>query len=260
MKKQLTQSQPQRVKDREFTLCGWNTCIRFFEARPKDLLRLFFSKKRSSQLGSAKKWCAEHKLPYRQLDVESLNKVAAGTHHEGVVMVVRPLELLPVHPLIRGGLGPRGLAIAMDRISNTHNVGAILRSCAFFGADGLILSDEEGQAGFTSSTARTAEGAMEVTPVYRCSDLSSALRDFKSRKVFILGTDLKAEESIHDTKVHFPCIVVLGNEGEGLSMKIKKRCDRVVRIPGVNQVQSLNVSVAAGVILADLCHRRNSVK
>ena len=128
------------------------------------------------------------------------------------------------------------------------------------GADGLIVSDEEGQAGFTSSTARTAEGAMEVTPVYRCSDLSSALRDFKSRKVFILGTDLKAEESIHDTKVHFPCIVVLGNEGEGLSMKIKKRCDQVVRIPGVNQVQSLNVSVAAGVILADLCHRRNSIK
>ena len=239
---------------------GWNTCMRFFETRPQDLLRLFFSKKRSSQLGSAKKWCAKHKLPYRQLDAESLNKVAAGMHHEGVVMVVQPVKPVPVHSFVRGGLGRRGLAVALDRIGNPHNLGAILRSCAFFGVDGLIVPDEEGQAGLSPAAARTAEGAMEVTPIYRCSDLSSTLRDFKSRKVFVLGADLEAEQSIYDTKIRFPCVVVLGNEQEGLSSRIKKRCDQVVRIPGAGQVQSLNVSVAAGVVLADLYRRRNSNK
>ncbi|KMP11385.1 tRNA methyltransferase [Candidatus Nitromaritima sp. SCGC AAA799-A02] len=234
--------------------------MRFFESRPRDLLRLFFSRQRSSQLGPVKKWCADHKLPYRQLDAESLNKVAAGTHHEGVVMVVRPQEPLPIHPFIREGLGRRGMAVALDRIGNTHNVGAILRTCAFFGADGLVLSSEEGQADLTSSAARTAEGAMEVTPVYRCSDLSSTLRDFKSRNVFVIGADLEAELSIYDVEVRFPCVVVLGNEQDGLSVKIKKRCDQVARIPGTDEVQSLNVSVAAGVILAHLCRRRDSGK
>ena len=77
-------------KQEEFTLYGWNACMSAFKKRPESLLRLFYSRTRGSQLKEVKVWCAEKKLPFRQLDQESLNKVASGTHHEGIVMVVRP--------------------------------------------------------------------------------------------------------------------------------------------------------------------------
>ena len=260
MNNQSVSLESRRIKNTEFTLYGWNTCMQFFKNRPEDLCRLFFSKQRSSALGSVKKWCAVHKLPYRELDLESLNKVASATHHEGVVMVVRPLEPSSAHSFIRGGLGEKDIAVALDRIGNTHNLGAILRTCAFFGVEGMVVSNQEGQARLTASAARTAEGAMEITPIYQCTDLVSTLRDFMSRNVYVIGADLNANQSLYDIEIRFPCVLVLGNEQEGLSSSVKKRCDQVVSIPGAKKIQSLNVAVAAGVVLAELTRCRDSKK
>ena len=258
MNNQSIPFEPQRIKDKEFTLYGWNTCMQFFKNRPKDLCRLFFSKQRSSQLGSVKKWCATHKLPYRELDLESLNKVASAIHHEGVVMVVRPLKPSSIYPFIKGGLEEKSIVVALDLVGNTHNLGAILRTCAFFGVDGMVVSNEEGQARLTASAARTAEGAMEITPIYQCADLASALYDFMSQNVYVLGADIKVNQSLYDIEMRFPCLVVFGNEQEGLSSSVKKRCDQVVCIPGAKKIQSLNVAVAAGVVLSELVRCRDS--
>lgn len=241
-------------------MCGWNACMQAFERRPKEIRRFFFSKERSSSVGAIKKWCSEHKLPYRELDAESMNKAAGSVHHEGVVLVVRPLRRENIHVLIERGLPQDGLLVALDRVGNVHNVGAILRSCAYFGAIGLLIGLKDGQALMTPAGARTAEGAMEIVPIYECSDLPSALRDLRARKAFVLGADPDAEQSIYDVKLTFPCVAVVGNEHEGLSEQVKKRCDALVRIPGTGNskapLQSLNVSVATGVMLAELRRRQ----
>ena len=91
-------------KQEEFTLYGWNACMSAFKKRPESLLRFFFSRARASELKEVKSWCAEKKLPFRQLDQESLNKVASAMHHEGIVMVVRPRTCGSVHKLIRGSI------------------------------------------------------------------------------------------------------------------------------------------------------------
>ena len=85
-----------------------------------------------------KKWCAEHKLPYRELDEAAISRAAASVHHEGLVMVVRPLPLPSIHSLVDKGLSGGSFALALDHVDNTHNVGAILRSVAFFGVVGLL--------------------------------------------------------------------------------------------------------------------------
>ena len=260
MNNQYLPVESKRLKDKEFTLYGWNTCMQFFKNRPEDLCRFFFSKQRSSALGAVKKWCSVKKLPYRELDLESLNRVASSIHHEGVVMVVRPIQSASIHSFNKDGLGEKGVAIALDRIGNTHNLGSILRTCAFFGVEGMVVSNQEGQARLTSSAARTAEGAIEVTPIYQCADLASALRDFISRNVYVLGADLNAKQSLYDIAIRFPCVLVLGNEQEGLSSRVKKRCDQVARIPSLKIIQSLNVGVAAGVAVAELIRRRDFSK
>ncbi len=234
---------------------GWNACQAVFEHRPEAILRAFFSRARSSQVGSLKRWCAAHKLPFRELDEDSLNQVAASVHHEGVVMVVRPRAPQPAFGLVRKGLPADGLVMALDRVTNPHNFGAILRCCGFFDVAGLVTSSEGGAALPTPSAARMAEGALETVPIYLAADLASTLRDFHERRVFVLGADLAAEPSLYDTRVRFPCVAVLGNEQEGLSDRVQARCDAVVKIPGGGALQSLNVGVAAGIVLAELRRR-----
>ena len=250
-------TRPQKPKDREFTVYGWNACLAVFENRPKDIQRVFFSKDRSAGFAAVKRWCQSHKLPYRELDLESLAKVAASSHHEGAVMVVRPRTPQSVHGVTRKPLKPGSIMVALDRVGDTHNLGAILRSCDFFGVDGMIVGAHEDQARITSSAARMAEGAFETIPIYQSSDLASALRDFQKQEAFVLGTDVAADQSLYDAEIPFPCVVVVGSEKDGLSDKVKRRCDLLVKVPGKGNMQSLNVSVATGVLLAELNRRRN---
>ena len=204
-----------------------------------------------------KRWCQKQKLPYRELDSESLAKVAHSTHHEGAVIVVRPRTLSSVHGLTRKPPKPDSVMMALDRVGDTHNLGAILRSCDFFGVQGMIIGSHEDQAMITSSAARMAEGALERVPVYQSSDLASALRDFQKQGVCVVGADVNSSHSLYEAKISFPCTVVVGNEKEGLSDKIKKRCDLLVKVPGHGTMQSLNVSVATGVLLAELNRRKS---
>lgn len=245
-------------KQEEFTLYGWNACMSAFKKRPESLLRMFFSRARATELKDAKAWCSEKKLPFRQLDQESLNKVASGMHHEGIVMVVRPRTCGSVHKLIRGSIPENGIVVALDGIDNPHNQGAIIRSCAYFGVHGLIVPGTGKVTGITPSAARMAEGGWESVSVYNSSDLSSSLRDCREQGWCVVGADPSAKESLSSAKIGFPAVLVLGNEHEGLSDRVKSRCDTLVTIPGKGDMQSLNVSVAAGIMLAELDRRRTS--
>ncbi len=238
------------LKETEFTVYGWNACQQIFIKRPQDILRVFFNKDRKAQIPEILNWCRQNRLPYRQLDTESLNKVAAGVHHEGIVIVARPLKILSAHSLTRNGLSKNSLMVALDGVDNSHNIGAILRSCAFFGCEGLILPTGTNRSLISSSLARTAEGALEWVSIYNCKSMSSTLRDLKNKGVFILGLDSKAKQSLHNVKVKRPCVLVFGNEQKGLSSAVKSRCNNLVRIPGQEPIESLNVSVSAGVVLA----------
>jgi len=106
-----------------------------------------------------------------------------------------------------------------------------------------------------------AEGGLEEVPVFTSSDLSSTLRDCREQGWFVVGADLGAKETLFSAKIKFPAVVVLGNEQEGLSSRVKQRCDALVRVPGKGSLQSLNVSVATGIMLAEMDRRRTqSVK
>lgn len=249
----------QWIRENEFTVSGWNACLAAFKKRPEDIRRLYFAKERSSELKDIKAWCRENKLPYRELEPDALNKAAGTVHHEGVAIVTRPPGLKSVYELSRNELPKNAVIVALDGMSNTHNLGAILRSGAYFGAAGVLMACGKGeQALVTPSTARIAEGAVEMVPIYNCTDVASALRDLKALGVFVLGTDNKSRLSLYETKITFPCVVVMGNEREGLSKPVRGRCDRIVSVPGCGVMESLNVSVAAGVVLGELFRRQRN--
>ena len=129
-----------------------------------------------------------------------------------MVMVVKPLKQPSVHDWVIGGMEKHQFALALDRVENSHNVGAILRSCAYFGARGLLVGLGENNTAVNSSAVRMAEGALEMVPLYECKSLSSVLRDLKAQGVFIAGADPSSSQSLYEMKLQFPCVLVVGNE------------------------------------------------
>ena len=242
---------PSRKKT-EANVYGLNACLKAFTSRPQDVLRLFFVRERSRNVMHMKKWCADHKLPYRQVTDREMERLTKSVHHEGVLLVMRPPTPPPPYKITEKKLAPDTVLVAFDRVENTHNLGALLRSCAFFGVTACILSKEEGQAALAPSAVRMAEGGLDAVPIYECSDLTTILRDLKDKGAFILGTAPEGSTSLYTTKIKRPCVVVIGNEATGLSERVRKRCDAAVHIPGTGKVQSLNVSVALGVVLSEL--------
>jgi len=247
-------------KKNELTICGWNACWSQFKNRPNDILRLYFLDEISLKLKPVTQFCSQNKLPYRLLNLESLTKISASIHHEGIAMTIRPPELNFAREIIKKGLPINSISLTLDRIGNPHNFGAIIRSAVYFGTKNIFLSESPGQATISSSVFRMAEGALPLVSIYKCSNLPSTLRDLKSSGTFILGADVKTSNSLYEQSISFPCMLVLGNEKEGLSDKVKSRCDSLIRIPGTGEINSLNVSVAAGTILSEIYRRKLSIK
>ncbi|MGH7439024.1 MAG: TrmH family RNA methyltransferase, partial [Polyangiaceae bacterium] len=146
----------------------------------------------------------------------------------------------------------RGRVLALDRVRNPYNVGAILRSAAFFGLDGVILGAPAPHSGLAATAVRVAEGGAEEVALARATDLADTLSRLRARGVRIVGADGHATTDALTYRYEPPAVLVLGNEREGLADRVRAQCDVLVAVRGRGRVESLNVGVAAGVLVAQL--------
>jgi TrmH RNA methyltransferase len=154
-------------------------------------------------------------------------------------------------------LASRKLGVALDRVRNPQNIGAILRSGAFFGAEVALLGAPAPHPGLPPFALRVAEGAAEHMSFSRTTDLADTLARLRSAGVHVVGADTHAERNAEHFQLPGATLLVLGNEREGLSPRIRAQCDTLIGIRGSGAVESLNVAVAAGVILAELRRARS---
>jgi TrmH RNA methyltransferase len=192
---------------------------------------------------------AKRRLPYREVPPEELQRIAGTTHHGGMVAVARPRGV----PLLDASNLPPILWAApvlpiLDGIGNPHNLGAIARSAAFFGCKALVISGDQRQARLSDAALRTAEGGLEALEVFQASDLPALLRALapKMLTVAAVARDGVAPEALPRGR---PFALVLGNEEKGLSRDSIAACAARVTLPGSGEVESLNVSVAAAVLI-----------
>lgn len=193
---------------------------------------------------------AELRRPYRLVDGDELARIAGTMQHGGVVAVAKPQSerLLSVSEMKRHAYTSTTWFV-LDGIGNPHNLGAIARSLAFFGFKSLVLSDHPLQAGLSDAAYRTAEGGLDCLDIFRVRDLSNWLRLIKP-EYQVIGTALHRrgvgiEEIAGNER---PKVMILGNEETGLSPAIIKACDTLLTLPGVGEVQSLNVSATAAIL------------
>ena len=189
-------------------------------------------------------------LPDR--DVE---KLARSSQHEGLVLEARARTWVTPHELADLLERTQGVAIALDRVRNSYNIGAILRTAAFFGVDAALLGAPAPHPGLDPNAIRVAEGGVEHLALGRTTDLKDTLSRLRARGVKVVGADGHAEEAAVGFDFGRPAVLVMGNEREGLGPRVRAECDAIVAIRGSGAIESLNVAVAAGVLVSQLTRR-----
>jgi 23S rRNA (guanosine2251-2'-O)-methyltransferase len=197
--------------------------------------------------------CRERSIPVRFEPREALDRVANGAAHQGVVAFGAAQRYASLEDVAQGA----ELLVLLDGVEDPHNLGAIVRTAHAAGASAVLVPDRRA-AGLTETVAKAAAGALEHLPVVRIGNVAQSLETLKQRGFWIYGLDERAEELYSETAYATPTVVVLGGEGAGLHQLVKKHCDVLVRIPMAGAISSLNVSVAAGVVLFDWRRKKDA--
>jgi 23S rRNA (guanosine2251-2'-O)-methyltransferase len=187
-----------------------------------------------------------------------IDRLTGGAVHQGLALKVPPYEYAHPQDVLTEAWdsGRPPLLVALDGVTDPRNLGAVIRSAAAFGAHGVVLPQRR-SAGMTAVAWRTSAGAAAKLPVARANNLTRSLRDFKNEGLMVAGLDADADSSSYDLQMATePIVVVVGSEGRGLSRLVRETCDQTVSIPMVGDVESLNASVAAGILLSEVARRR----
>ncbi len=228
-----------------------------FANAPDRVERLFFTEKMKTQTGSFTAILARRHKPYRLLGDEELERVAGSVMHGGVVAFAEPAEISDFDPILAAEWAKDGQPLVMlDGIGNPQNLGAIIRSAAFFGHKRIVLSDHPSQALPSDAAYRIAQGGMEHIELYRTQRFAAVLKQIQG--IYrIIGTALEGGTAMNSLpKSDLPDAIVLGNEERGLPPATLKACDVIATIPGGGAVQSLNVSASAAIFLYALTAHR----
>lgn len=187
-----------------------------------------------------------------------LDRLTGGALHQGLALKVPPYQYAHPEDLLEraGNAGLPPLIVALDGVTDPRNLGAVVRSAAAFGAHGVVLPQRR-SAGMTAVAWRTSAGAAAKIPVARATNLNRTLRDYQQQGLMVAGLDADGDTSSDELPVATdPLVVVVGSEGRGLSRLIRETCDHTVSIPMTSEVESLNASVAAGVLLSEVARLR----
>lgn len=230
-------------------LCGPAAVTAAFAVRPDAVLRLFYTETRKREAGPVCAIMAKNRRPYREVSPEEMIRIAGTEHHGGICAIAVPREVpeLGAGPFPQALLGAPVLPL-LDGIGNPHNLGAIARSAAFFGCTGMLLSGDPRQAGLSDAAFRTAEGGLEHLQLMKLANPAIALRAL-APKFTTVAAVAAGGVAPSDLPRNKPFVLVLGNEERGLPGLTIAACAHRVTLPGSGHVQSLNVSVAAAVLI-----------
>ena len=235
---------------------GFRAGLAVFEKRPEDITRIGVAPERVSEVRALLAFAESNRIPWSELPESELLRIAASSQHEGLVLETVPRRWSALSDVADALIRTRGFAIALDRVRNPYNVGAILRSAAFFGMDAAILGAPAPHPALAADAIRVAEGGAEHLRLARTTDLAESLSRFRGRGLRVVGAESDGIHTLFEYAFQAPTILVLGHEREGLSPRVRSVCDAVVRIPGIGHVESLNVGIAASLFISELARTK----
>lgn len=196
-------------------------------------------------------------IEVEKTDRKKLDKLAEGHNHQGIVIEVELPAELTEHDLKTAveNLTETAFFLVLDNVQDPHNLGACLRTADATGVHGVIIT-KDNATGITPTVCKVACGAAETVPVYIVTNLARTLRWLKDQGIWVMGAAGETQQSLYQTDLTMPVALVVGAEEKGLRRLTKEQCDSLMFIPMLGQVESLNLSVAAGVLLYEAVRQR----
>ena len=225
---------------------------------PEKIMHVWVDTQRQDKrLGSLLEQLAQHHINIEKSDRKKLDRFAEGKSHQGIVADVQ-LPALQSEAQLKDlvqSLTTQPFFLILDQVQDPHNLGACLRSADAAGVNGIIIT-KDNATGITPTVCKVASGAAETIPVYQVTNLARCLRWLKTENIWIIGSTGDAEQTIFETDLDIPLALVMGTEGSGMRRLTQEHCDLLVKIPMIGQVESLNVSVAAGIMIYEALRQR----
>ena len=239
------------------TVLGRNPVLECLRAGvPATALYVALGTEADERLTESVSRAADSGIAILEVPRSDLDRMTANRLHQGIALQVPPYNYAHPDDLVAAAIGaPPALLVALDNISDPRNLGAIVRSVAAFGGHGVLIPQRR-SASVTAVAWRTSAGAAARIPVARATNLTRALKDWANRGVRVIGLDAGGDTALDDLDGSDPLVLVVGSEGKGLSRLVRQTCDEVVSIPMAGATESLNASVAAGVVLAEIARQR----
>src|SRR5437879_5322076 len=201
--------------------------------------------------------CRRLAVPVRFLQRTELDRMAGNAAHQGVVAVTSAKQYSDLDDVVGAKRGQYSLVVVLDGVEDPHNLGAILRTADAAGADGIVIPERRA-ASVTGTVTKASAGASEHLPIAKVTNMPRTAEELKERNIWTVGLDERGKQTYDALDYNMDCALVLGTEGKGLHDLVKRKCDFLVSIPMLGKVPSLNVSVAAAVVLYEIVRQRRA--
>ena len=197
------------------------------------------------------------KIVIVEKDKKDMEKIANNKNYQGVIAFVPPFSYCEIEDILEyaKGKNEEPFVLILDGIEDPHNLGAIIRTAETAGMHGIIIPKRR-SASVNSTVSKVSSGAVEYMKIARVTNITDAIDKLKKEGLWICGTDINTDKNYYNQDLTGPIGIVIGNEGKGISDKVKKNCDFLVKIPMMGRVTSLNASVSTGIIIYEALKQR----
>lgn len=216
---------------------------------------------RHSRISKITALAKERKIPFQFVNKKKLDELTDGANHQGVLAFAAAHEYVSVSDILdyAKSLGEPPFIVIAEGLKDPHNLGSIIRTANAAGVHGVIIPKNR-SVGLNETVAKVSAGAVEYTKVARVTNISSVIETLKENGLWIVGTALEGSTTHYKCDLKGALAIVIGSEGEGLSRIVRERCDFLVKIPMLGKIESLNASVAAGVLIYEAVRQRSGDK
>ena len=240
---------------------GRNSVLELLESG-KDINKIYVT--RGEKHGSINKILGiakERKIIVVEKDKRQMDEMAQEENYQGVIAIVPPFEYVEIQDILQEAVERKEnpFILILDGIEDPHNLGSIIRTAETAGVHGIIIPKRRAVS-VNSTVNKASAGAVEHMKIARVTNISDAIEELKQAGLWICGTDINSEKYYYNQDLTGPLGIVIGNEGKGISAKVKKNCDFNVKIPMKGKVTSLNASVSTGIIVYESVKQRISKK
>lgn len=242
-----------RPARKEIKFYGVNACLALWRTRPQDVIRIYVLQELVKPLGEMLKWAAGARKAYHIVEAADLERLTESVHHQGVCVLAYEHTRMKFNELQQAlrEQRPAPWLIYLDGVENPHNLGAIIRSAAHFGAS-YVMGDGHRLPTLSPSACRIAEGGAEHVAVVALDDPLPQLRELQRQGYTLVAADVRGGVPVYDHAFERKTVLIVGAEEVGVSSRLRNLANVVVTIPGSTDVESLNVSVAFGVLASEL--------